>query len=146
MDPRDFNQVAIDIVVGRPPTGPAAYRSAISRAYYAAMNAAASILTGIGHSPGKQESRHKRLVIYLQQSGDAQLMRAGGMIDILRKKRNEADYDMANAIVEKPLTARSAAETAREVMEYLDEFAADSARKAAVADAIAKYKLKTNTP
>lgn len=68
------------------------------------------------------------------------------MIDILRKKRNEADYDMANAIVEKPLTARSAAETAREVMEYLDEFAADSARKAAVADAIAKYKLKTNTP
>lgn len=77
MDPRDFNQVAIDIVVRRPPTGPAAYRSAISRAYYASLNVAAEILTGIGHSPGKGDSKHKKLVIYLQQSGDAEVSSAG---------------------------------------------------------------------
>jgi hypothetical protein len=146
MDPRDFNQVAINIIMGRPATGPAAYRTAISRAYFAAMNVAANVLSRIGHSPGKADGNHKKIVIYLQQTGDAQLMRTGGMIDILRRKRNEADYDMANAIIESPLTARSAAETAREAMNYLDEFVADPARQRSAADAIAEYKAKINTP
>src|SRR5689334_1892905 len=99
MDPREFNHVAIDIVVRRPSTGPAAYRSAISRAYYAALKVAADVLTSIGHFPGRGDSKHKRVVIYLQQSGDAKLTRAGAMTDELRRKRNSADYDMRNATV-----------------------------------------------
>jgi uncharacterized protein (UPF0332 family) len=146
MDPRDFHQVAIDIVVRRPPTGPAAYRSAISRAYYAAMNVAANVLSGIGHSPGKMDGKHKRIVIYLQQSGDPQLMNAGGIIDDLRRKRNTADYDMGSSSIEELSSARFAVETAREAIDFLDQFAADPTRQRSAADAIAAYKAKINTP
>jgi uncharacterized protein (UPF0332 family) len=146
MDPRDFNQVAIDIVVRRPPSGPAAYRSAISQAYYAALNVATDLLEGIGHSPGKGDSQHKKVVIYLQQSGDPALEDAGRLIDLMRGLRNQADYNMANAAVETPTKARDVAESAREAIEILDQFAADAACMRSAADAISKYKLKTNTP
>ena len=145
MYPRDFNQVAIDIVVRRPATGPAAYRSAISRAYFAALNVAADILTSIGHSPGKGDSKHKKLVIYLQQSGDAVLDNVGRSIDDMRNERNCADYDMSATRVEKLSNARSAAEKARQAIEHLDDFAADSARKTSAAAAIAKYRAATRT-
>jgi uncharacterized protein (UPF0332 family) len=145
MDARDFNQVAIDLVVRRPPTGPAADRSAISRAYYAALNVAADVLSSIGHSPGKGDSKHKRLVIYLQQSGDAKLDNVGRSIDELRSKRNSADYDMRDTRVEMLSNARFAAERARQAIEDLDDFAADPARKKSAADAIAKYRALTRT-
>ncbi len=145
MNPRDFNQVAIDIVVKRPPSGPAAYRSAISRAYYAALNVAADVLTSIGHSPGKGDSKHKKLVIYLQQSGDAELSSVGRSIDTMRTMRNLADYDMMNTTVETLSEARDRAESARLVIEHLDDFTADAARKKSAADAIAKYRAATRT-
>lgn len=145
MDPRDFNQVAIDIVVRRSPTGPAAYRSAISRADFAAMNVAADVLASIGHSPGKGDSKHKKLTIYLQQSGDAELNDIGRSIDDLRNLRNIADYNMSDATVETLSNARFAAERARQIIEHLDDFAADAARKKSAADAIAKYRAATRT-
>jgi uncharacterized protein (UPF0332 family) len=112
MDPRAFNRVAIDIVVRRPPTGPTAYRSAISRAYHAAFNVAADVLAGIGRSPGSGDGSHKKVVIYLQQSGDAGLDDAGKSIDQMRTMRNYTDYDMKNLDVEEISNARSAAEIA----------------------------------
>ena len=144
MDPRDFNQVAIDIVVRRPPTGPAAYRSAISRAYYAALNVATDVLNGIGHSPGKGDSPHKKVVIYLQQTGDVDLETVGTTIDKMRTMRNLADYDMKNPDVETISTAQKTVESARQAIELLDEFATDAARQKTAADAIARYRLKVN--
>ena len=146
MDPRDFNQVAIDIVVRRPPIGPAAYRSEISRAYYAAFNVAANVLNTIGPSPGKGDSQHKKVVIYLRDSGDVAMETTGLYIDSMRITRNRADYDMSNATVETLSSARDMAETARQAIEHLDQFAADPARQRSAADAIAKYKAKINTP
>jgi hypothetical protein len=145
MDPRDFNQVGVDILVRRAPTGAAAYRSAISRAYYAALNLAADNLTGIGHSPGKRDSKHKRPVIYLQQSGDAGLKRAGDLIDELRTMRNHADYDMMNTTVETPVFARDMVESAQQAIDDLDEFAAVAARKTSAAVSITRYRTTTRT-
>jgi hypothetical protein len=142
MDPRDFNQVAIDLVVRRPPTGPAAYRSAISRAYYAALNVATDVLTGIGHFPGRGDGPHKKVVIYLQQTGDGDLETAGTAIDRMRTMRNLADYDMRNPDAETISSARKMVETAQQAIVLLDDFAADAARKQAAADAIARYRIK----
>src|SRR5205823_4066131 len=100
------------------------------------------VLTAIGHAPGKGDSQHKKVVIYLQQSGDAGLGSAGDLIDEMRTMRNRADYDMTNTHVEALSAARNMAETARQAIEHLDEFAADSTRKDAAAGAIAKYKLR----
>jgi hypothetical protein len=144
MDPRAFNQVAIDIVVRRPPTGPAAYRSAIRRAYYAALNVASDVLTGIGHSPGKGDSPHKKVVIFLQQTGDGDLVTAGKLIDEMRTTRNRSDYDMRDLDVEELSSAKRAVETARQAIEYLDDLATDAARQKAAADAIARYRLKVH--
>ncbi len=44
--------------------------------------------------------------------------------------RNQADYDMVNTAVETLAMARDMAETAREAIEILDQFAADPARRA----------------
>jgi uncharacterized protein (UPF0332 family) len=142
MDPRAFNQVAIDLVVRRPPTGPAAYRSAISRAYYAALNVAMDVLAGIGHSPGKGDSSHKKVVIYLQQSGDADLEKVGAAIDKMRSLRNHADYDMKNLDVEEFPLAQKTVELAQWALGQLDDLATDVVRKKAAAEAIAQYKIK----
>ncbi len=52
---------------------------------------------------------------------------------------------MSDTTVEKPSTARSAAERARQAIERLDDFATDAARKHSAADAIAKYRAATRT-
>jgi uncharacterized protein (UPF0332 family) len=142
MDPRAFNQVAIDIIVRRPPTGPAAYRSAISRAYYAAFHVAADALAGIGHSPGSGDGSHKKVVIYLQQSGDEGLDSAAKTIDQMRTMRNHADYDMKNLDVEELSNVRRTAEMAQQAIDHLDVFVKDAERKNAAAEAIARYKVK----
>lgn len=142
MDPRAFNQVAIDLIVRRAPTGPAAYRSAISRANYAAFNVAAELLAVIGHDPGQTEGSHKKVVIYLQQSSDEGPDEAGRWIDQMRAMRNHADYDMQDLDSEKLSNARRTAEMAQQVIEILDDFAADATRQKAAAGAIALYKMK----
>jgi hypothetical protein len=146
MDPRDFNQVAIDLIVGRPPTGPAAFRSAISRAYYGALIVATDVLNTLGHSPGKSDSQHMKVVFYLQHSGDMALETTGRYINTLRTARNRADYDMMHIPVEGLSFAKDMVEFASKAIDHLDQFAADPARKRSAADAIAKYKSKISTP
>jgi len=111
-----------------------------------ALNVAASILAAIGHFPGKGDSKHKKVVIFLQQTGDTELERAGDLIDELRTMRNRADYDMMDITVETLALAREMVVIAQQAIEHLDRLAADPARQHPAADAIAKYKLKTNTP
>ena len=77
-------------------------------------------------------------MIYLQHSGDLALDNAGDLIDLMRGLRNQADYNMANAAVETLAMARDVAESAREAIEILDQFAADAARMRSAADAISE--------
>jgi len=65
------------------------------------------------------------VVIYLQQSGNADLTRAGRLIDAMRAMRNRADYDMTDPTVETLSSERDTAEMAWTAIEHLDEFDID---------------------
>ncbi len=76
----------------------AAFRSAISRAYYALFNSAALLLRELGIAIVQSPSGHGDLKHFLFNCGVAQAMDFARVLDELRTKRNLADYNMETAI------------------------------------------------
>ncbi len=91
MQGRDFLDVAKNLARSQ---FEASLRSAISRAYYAMLNAAVQFLFQLGfrvaQGPGKHGEVHHRLF----NSGVEQALKFSNMLDELRKRRNDADYNM----------------------------------------------------
>ncbi|HKI33165.1 MAG TPA: HEPN domain-containing protein [Gemmataceae bacterium] len=75
----------------------AEWRSATSRAYYAAFHAARDLFRGLGFVVPRADAAHKYLAFRLQNSGNTQLRDAGRELDDLRQLRNEADYDIGRS-------------------------------------------------
>src|SRR5205809_4179227 len=91
MDERDFLALAKFLVVQ---TGQAAWRSGISRAYYAAFHVARRLLEDIGFVVPRAERAHSYLWLRLTNCGDATVQRAASNLNSLRGQRNRADYDL----------------------------------------------------
>jgi uncharacterized protein (UPF0332 family) len=72
----------------------AAWRSAASRAYYAAFHTARELFADLGFVMPRDESAHRKMSYRLQNSGDAQVQAAGTQLDVLRRDRNRGDYDL----------------------------------------------------
>ena len=72
----------------------ASVRSAISRAYYALLNSAVELLTGLGFSVEQGPGKHGQVRNRLSNSGVAQLVDFSHIFDELRTQRNAADYNM----------------------------------------------------
>lgn len=68
----------------------AAYRPAISRAYYAAYHVAADFTRRTGLLPGRHT--HKRVWSVLAAASDPELVTVGHLGDWLRRERIDADY------------------------------------------------------
>jgi hypothetical protein len=90
MDAKDFLALANDL---RKRGDPAAFRTAISRAYYYAFVSACSFVGRYVSIPPKAEA-HQILPIYLKNCGDTGLRDIADELDKLRAHRNEADYDI----------------------------------------------------
>jgi uncharacterized protein (UPF0332 family) len=94
MQGRDFLDVAKNLARSQ---FEASLRSAISRAYYAMLNSAVQFLIQLGfrvaQGPGKHGEVHHRL----SNSGVEQALKFSNMLDELRKRRNDADYNMNSA-------------------------------------------------
>ena len=69
------------------------WRSAVSRAYYAAFHVAAELLTELGFRVPQGERAHGYLWLRLSNCGDANVVIAGRNLQDLRQQRNRADYD-----------------------------------------------------
>ena len=80
---------------------PEGFRSAISRAYYAAFDVAAEFLNALGCEVPRDASGHKRTCYYLNNCGDQTLILAGSELDLFRDIRNVADYRLDRKEVEK---------------------------------------------
>ncbi len=91
MNPRDFLTLANALAAG---TTEAAWRTAISRAYYAAFHTARQLLRDLGFRVPRGDQAHAYLWMRLSNCGDPQLVVAGQKLQDLRGKRNEADYDI----------------------------------------------------
>lgn len=72
----------------------AEWRSAASRAYYAAFHIARDLFRGLGFAVPPTDAAHKYLAFRLQNCGRAELEQAGRDLEKLRDYRNRADYDL----------------------------------------------------
>ena len=97
----------------------AAERSAISRAYYAALGRAADLLRSEGRSISPRTT-HGDIWRAFKNSSDARRVEVGQQLDALRQLRNRADYD-SSFNGDPTAVARDAATLARRVLDALDE-------------------------
>jgi uncharacterized protein (UPF0332 family) len=91
MDPRQFLEVAAEWSVG---TREAEWRSAASRAYYAAFHVASRLIQRAGFVVPGGERAHGYLWLRLSNSGHIDVDEAGCKLSDLRRIRNQADYDL----------------------------------------------------
>jgi len=146
MDPVEFYQFGLKIILSGPTPGPAACRTVIGRAYYAALNRVDAVLAGWGIPFGKGPQKHGLAVRYLRAANDPDLKAASTDLDELKTLRNRADYDMNDVGIENVAQAKRSLEYAKEVMDYLQAVESDSARRTASESEIKLYRRKTNTP
>jgi len=87
---RDFLTLAATLATG---TSEAAWRSAVSRAYYAAFHVARELLEELGFRVAQADRAHAYLWRRLQNCGDTAVQEAGSDLQDLRHNRNKSDYD-----------------------------------------------------
>jgi uncharacterized protein (UPF0332 family) len=122
----------------------AAWRSAVSRAYYAAFHAAREFFVSMRFVVARSDKAHAYLWLRLQNCKDLPLERAGSELNDLRNERNKADYDFQLPLVQQ--RAGQLILTAERIILALEAAAADPARLAAVQAEVIRYErdvLKT---
>jgi uncharacterized protein (UPF0332 family) len=89
IQPEDFQRLAETWIQG---ADEAEWRSAVSRAYYAAFHKARRLFIALGFQPPKGDQAHAYLWLRLLNCGDPQVQLAGSDLNTLRRDRNLADY------------------------------------------------------
>ena len=90
MDARDYFRLAETLVTG---SSEAEWRSAVSRAYYAAFHLARRLLLSCGFEVPRADRAHAYLWRRIANCGDLNLVNEGNQLNTLRGERNHADYD-----------------------------------------------------
>ena len=94
------------------------WRTAVSRAYYAAFHVACDLMTDLGFSVPKADRAHGYLWLRLQNCGDLPTEKAGADLKALRYFRNTADYELHQQITRS--MAPSAIRWAESIIRALD--------------------------
>lgn len=115
----------------------AAWRSAVSRAYYAAFHVAREMLGDLGFTVPPDEKAHAYLWLRLSNCGDAPTQKAGGDLSKLRRDRGVADYKLQQGFIQ-PLALR-AIRLADSIIQALDA-AATGPNRQPIIDAIKIYE------
>jgi uncharacterized protein (UPF0332 family) len=104
MNPKEFQYLASGLAEHG--TSPSEFRTAISRAYYAAFNLGFNLLNELGLTIANNHEAHKQVYYHFNNSGDSDLIEVATKIDDLRTKRNHADYHLDRPDVEKQHNAK----------------------------------------
>jgi uncharacterized protein (UPF0332 family) len=99
MDGKDFLEVAEALSTGY---REAEWRSAVSRAYYAAFHVARRLLRQCGFLVPQGDQAHAFLWRRLSNCGHPDVVNAGQLLNSLRGRRNWADYDL-ETVFDQPL-------------------------------------------
>jgi uncharacterized protein (UPF0332 family) len=135
MDETGFLKVADTLSTG---DTEADWRSAISRAYYAAFHKARRLLRQGGFAVPNADKAHAYLWLRLSHSGHPDLDNAGMELDHLRGRRNRADYDFDRRMDQ--ATALDLVQSAADIIQLLDDLANEATVLARVLDAIKIYE------
>jgi uncharacterized protein (UPF0332 family) len=134
MNARDFLTLAQDLT-GQ--STEAAWRTAVSRAYYAAFHVARDLLEGLGFTVPHADPAHGYLWLRLANCGDPNVQQAGNRLNRLRGERNTADYDLTRSVVQ--ATATALAQLAGAVIRVLDTATAGPTRTQ-ITDEMKRYE------
>jgi uncharacterized protein (UPF0332 family) len=114
-----------------------AWRTAVSRAYYAAFHVARQLLRDLGFRAPRADQAHAYLWLRLSNCGDPQIQLAGQRLHDLRSERNRADYDIDVAL---PRTgAATQVRIAGQIIQFLDAGQAEPVRTQ-ITDAMRIYE------
>ena len=102
MNWRDFLVLASRLAAA---TTEADWRTAVSRAYYAAFHIARRLFVDLRFTVPRADRAHQYLVFRLSNSGQGVVEQAGRDLDTLRRLRNRADYDETPAITQSQAVA-----------------------------------------
>jgi hypothetical protein len=91
MNGRDFLALGKRLLVDE---AEAAWRSGVSRGYYAAFHVARELLESLGFAVPRADRAHAYLWRRLSNCGVAQVQNAGRELNDLRGDRNVADYEL----------------------------------------------------
>ena len=78
----------------------AAWRTAVSRAYYAAFHVACDVMAALGFDVPKADRAHGYLWLRLQNCSNADVIQAGRVLKDLRTHRNRADCEKQHALTQ----------------------------------------------
>jgi uncharacterized protein (UPF0332 family) len=104
-------------------TTEAEWRSASSRAYYAAFHVARLLLLDLGFRVPQADRAHGYLWLRLCNAGHADTTNAGSRFGQLRRERNWADYDDRRTITQ--IAAAQNVQSAEEIIQALDAAAVE---------------------
>jgi uncharacterized protein (UPF0332 family) len=140
MDGKDF--IALGGKLAAAPTaGEAAYRTAISRAYYGAFHVARSLLVELGFAPVGNANVHAFVQHYLNGSRHPDARRAATLLSHLQAERNRADYRLDDPQAGSQRDAMLLIERAHLAVSALERCSADDARDS-LRQAIAEYERR----
>ena len=114
MDPVDFISLAGKLAATAN-ADEAAYRTAVSRAYYGAFHMAASFLAELGFSAPRTANVHVFVQHHLNGSGQASARTAASLLSDLHAARNRADYQLSHSRAGTQALAKLSVETAHEI-------------------------------
>jgi len=137
MDPHQF----LIWAQGRAEHGayPVEFRSAISRAYYAAFHVGRNVLKKMGFSIYQNATGHEEVYQHLCNSGDDELAKAASKMNDLRAIRNNADYKLNRSDVEKKRNARMHVQQAERLIETIEK-RCQSEKRSEIIIAIQEWK------
>ncbi len=116
----DFLKVAERSAIGATESD---WRTAVSRAYYAAFHEARDFLAALGFQTPRADLAHAFLWRRLQNGGHARLALAGSRLNQLRGERNQADYDINRDLVHDD--AAAAVKSSAMIIQLLHDLSAD---------------------
>jgi uncharacterized protein (UPF0332 family) len=116
----------------------AAWRTAVSRAYYAAFHVGRELFEDLGFTVPKAERAHGYLWLRLSNSGQSAVDQAGQDLKLLRSDRNFADYDFQSAF----RTSRLAdvLKSAKQIIRTLEDASMDPTTRTLITDTMKIYE------
>lgn len=134
MNGRDFLPLAFQLSTENTES---AWRTAVSRAYYAAFHVARDLLKGFGFTVPYGDRAHTYLWLRLENCGNPRIEAAGADFNLLRQERNKSDYDLNRVVLARE--AVHAAQLAKRVIQTLDTATAEPLRTQ-ITDAMTIYE------
>jgi uncharacterized protein (UPF0332 family) len=134
IQPEDFLKLAEVWIHGG---SEAEWRSAVSRAYYAAFHKARRLFAELGFQPPKGDQAHAYLWLRLLNCGDPQVQAAGSDLNSLRRDRNRADYAVDQNLSQSD--GLTQVQSARQIIQVLTTAATEPTRTQ-ITDAMKTYE------